>query len=51
MADSDPSGMDMDVDVDDVDFLGSDYLMRHVLTRGGSEDTADTGEVDVSSED
>jgi len=51
MPDLDLFDMDMDGDVDDVDFLGFDYLMRHFLRRGGSENTADTGEVDLISED
>ena len=51
MPDFNAFDMDMDGDVDGIDFLGFDYLMRHVLRRRGSEDTADTGEVDVSSED
>lgn len=51
MPDFNTFDMDMDGDVDGVDFVGFDYLMRYVLTRGRSEDTADTGEVDLSSED
>jgi hypothetical protein len=39
MFDFDPFDMDMDGDVDGVDFLGFDYLMRHVL--GYDEDDDD----------
>ena len=41
MPDLDPFDMDVDGDVDDVDFLGLDYLMHHVLRRESDEDEED----------
>ena len=42
MFDFDPFDMDMDGDIDGIDFLGFDHLMRYVLGRRQVEDEEDT---------
>jgi hypothetical protein len=42
MFDVDPLDMDMDGDVDGIDFLGFDYLIRYLLGREDSEEDETT---------
>lgn len=44
--DFNPFDMDFDGDVDGIDFLGFDYLMRHVLGPDESEDDHEEAETD-----
>ncbi len=49
MSDFDPFDMDFDGDVDGIDFLGFDYLMRSVL--GPEEEASQEEEEDDPQED
>lgn len=56
MFDFEPFDMDSEGDVDGIDFLGFDYLMRYVFAPDGSEDRCDelranTADDDVSTLD
>ncbi len=46
MPDFNPFDMDFDGDVDGIDFLGFDYLIRHVLCPDESEDDYEESEID-----
>ena len=50
MPDSNPFDMDLDADVDGIDFLGFDYFMRHGPGRAaGSEQGRDDTSLDIAS--
>ena len=51
MPDFNPFDVDRDGDVDGVDFLGFDYLMRCILGRQQPEDDDDSAATSHSSED
>ena len=43
MFDFDPFDMDVDCDIDGIDFLGFDYLMRYLLGRKEGKDDEELG--------
>jgi hypothetical protein len=51
MPDFNPFDMDFDGDVDGIDFLGFDYLTRHVLKSDQGEEGDDTSDDDGQADD